>query len=81
MQTNFYITVAFNGEIINYTTKCEPKVGDRFFHNGKELEVTKISQTLQFVDLLRNAMYYTCIAKEIVSNNPLESEASNMVSS
>jgi hypothetical protein len=71
MQTNFYITVAFNGEIINYTTHSEPKVGDKFFHNGKELEVTKISQTLQFVDLLRNAMYYTCIAKEVVSNNPL----------
>ena len=71
MQNKFYIAVTFNGEIINYTSKCEPKVGDKFFHNGKELEVTKISQTLQFADPLTNAMYYTCIAKEVVSNNPL----------
>lgn len=71
MQTKFYITVVFNGEIINYAKDSEPKVGDKFIHNGKELEVTKIYQTLQFVDLLRNAMYYTCIAKEVVSHNPL----------
>lgn len=71
MQTIFYITATFNGEIINYSTHSEPKVGDKFIHNGKELEVTKIYQTLQFVDLLRNAMYYTCIAKEVVSKNPL----------
>ena len=71
MQTNFYITVAFNGEIINYAKDSEPKIGDKFIHNGKDLEITKIYQTLQFADLLRNAMYYTCIAKEVVSNNPL----------
>lgn len=52
MQTKFYITVVFNGEIINYAKDSEPKVGDKFIHNGKELEVTKIYQTLQFVDLL-----------------------------
>ena len=71
MQTNFYITVVFNGEIINYAKNSEPKVGDKFIHNGKDLEITKIYQTLQFVDLPRNAMYYTCIAKEVVSHNPL----------
>ena len=71
MQNKFYITVVFNGEIINYAKDSEPKVGDKFIHNGKELEVTKISQTLQFVDQLRNAMNYTCIAKEVVTHNPL----------
>jgi hypothetical protein len=71
MQNKFYIAVTFNGEIINYTTKFEPHIGDKFFHNGKELEVTNISQTIQFADPLTNAMYYTCIAKEVVSNNPL----------